>query len=402
MVGNRWTILGLLFIARTSVGFQFQSIASVSPALVDDLSIGYAQVGTLIGIYMLPGVFIALPGGFLISLLGDKRIAVAGLLLMIVGGVVTASAESYGVVLAGRLISGTGGVLFNVVLTKMVADWFADREIVSAMGILLGSWPMGIALGMVIYSPLVNALSWQWAMFASVLVGGLGLVLVGGFYARPPSVVGTAHREPVRFSIPMREFVPVCLAGAAWAAFNVGFAVYFSFGPDLLIERGSSPIAASSVVSVGVWVSILSVPTGGYLAQRSGHAGAVMVLFSVLAGAALALFPALSMPLLVAILVGLVIGPSPGAMVGLPAAALSAHTRGVGLGIFYSLYYAGIAVGPAIAGFSRDVTENSEAPLFFGAAMFIVAALFLVLFNVVRRNEARTFAASADIRRPSR
>ena len=96
------------------------------------------------------------------------------------------------------------------------------------------------------------------------------------------------------------------------------------------------------------------------------------------------------------------IGPSPGAMVGLPAAALSARNRGLGLGIFYSLYYAGIAVGPAMAGFSRDLTENPEAPLFVGAAMFIVAALFLVLFNLVRRNGARTFSTPADIRRPLR
>ena len=48
MAGKRWTILGILFIARTSVGFQFQSVASVSPSLIDDLSINYAQIGTLI------------------------------------------------------------------------------------------------------------------------------------------------------------------------------------------------------------------------------------------------------------------------------------------------------------------------------------------------------------------
>ncbi len=386
MVANRWTILGILFIARTSVGFQFQSVASVSPALVDDLSIGYAQVGTLIGAYMLPGVVIALPGGFLSSFFGDKRMALAGLLLMIVGGAVTALAGSYGVVLMGRLISGTGGVLFNVVLTKMVVDWFADKEIVSAMGVLLASWPMGIALGMVIYSPLVNALSWPWAVLASVLVSALALVLVAGFYTRPPSAEETARREPMRLSIPMRELVPICLAGVAWAAFNVGFAVYFSFGPDLLIARGSSSIVASSLVSVGVWVTMLSVPVGGYLAERSGHAGAVMVVFSLLAGVALALFPVLSIPLLLSVLIGLVIGPSPGAMVGLPAAALSARSRGLGLGIFYTLYYAGVAVGPALAGFSRDLTERAEAPLLFGSAMFVAAALFLFTFVLYRRN----------------
>lgn len=183
------------------------------------------------------------------------------------------------------------------------------------------------------------------------------------------------------------------MAGVAWAVFNLGFAVYFSFGPDLLIERGSSPVAASSLVSVGVWVSILSVPIGGYLAQRSGHAGAVMVLFSLLAGVALALFPILSIPFLVAILIGLMIGPSPGAMVGLPAAALSARNRGLGLGIFYSLYYAGIAVGPAIAGISRDLTDSAEAPLLFGSAMFVTAAVFLFMFVLYRRTTVTAVTA---------
>jgi MFS family permease len=89
-------------------------------------------------------------------------------------------------------------------------------------------------------------------------------------------------------------------------------------------------------------------------------------------------------------------------MVGLPALALAPENRGPGLGIFYTLYYAGMAIGPALAGFSRDLTERAEAPLLFGGAMFIVAALFLVLFNLVRRNEARAFATPADIRRPPR
>ena len=43
----------------------------------------------------------------------------------------------------GRVISGVGAVLFNVVLTKMVADWFAGREIVTAMALTAATWPLG-------------------------------------------------------------------------------------------------------------------------------------------------------------------------------------------------------------------------------------------------------------------
>ena len=43
-------------------------------------------------------------------------------------------------------MSGTAAVVFNVALTKMTTDWFAGREIVTAMSILIASWPFGIAL----------------------------------------------------------------------------------------------------------------------------------------------------------------------------------------------------------------------------------------------------------------
>ena len=45
MIESRWIILSVLFLVRTSMGFQFQSVASVSPSLVDQLSISYTEVG---------------------------------------------------------------------------------------------------------------------------------------------------------------------------------------------------------------------------------------------------------------------------------------------------------------------------------------------------------------------
>jgi hypothetical protein len=66
---------------------------------------------------------------------------------MVAGGVLTATA-SFPIVAGGRLISGIGAVLINVVMTKMVTDWFAGCEIVTAMSIFITSWPLGLALGL--------------------------------------------------------------------------------------------------------------------------------------------------------------------------------------------------------------------------------------------------------------
>ncbi len=79
---------------------------------------------------------------------GDKRVSCVGLFLMVIGGVVLGLSRSYQAAFAGRLVAGIGAVLFNVMVTKMVTDWFIGREIRTALGILLGSWPCGLALGL--------------------------------------------------------------------------------------------------------------------------------------------------------------------------------------------------------------------------------------------------------------
>ena len=55
----RWMMLIVLFLVGLAMRYQFQSVASVSTHLVADLGLSYTQVGTLIGFFLLPGIFIA-------------------------------------------------------------------------------------------------------------------------------------------------------------------------------------------------------------------------------------------------------------------------------------------------------------------------------------------------------
>ena len=72
------------------MGFQFQSLAAVGPALTTETAISYTALGTLMGIYLLPGAFFAIPSGWLGKRFGDKWLVMAGLAMMIGGGALLA------------------------------------------------------------------------------------------------------------------------------------------------------------------------------------------------------------------------------------------------------------------------------------------------------------------------
>ena len=80
VASRRWIILGVLFLARTAMGFQFQSVVGVSSSLRAELGIGLGDLGILVGAYMLPGIIVAILGGSFGRRFGEKRIAVLGLL----------------------------------------------------------------------------------------------------------------------------------------------------------------------------------------------------------------------------------------------------------------------------------------------------------------------------------
>src|SRR5436305_15053131 len=104
---NRWTALALVFLTRTSMGFQFQSVASVAPVTIADLGLSYTQLGTLTGLYMLPGVLFAASGSLIGQRLGERRVVLAGLGLRVIGRIVTATSTGLTAAVTGRGLNWT-------------------------------------------------------------------------------------------------------------------------------------------------------------------------------------------------------------------------------------------------------------------------------------------------------
>src|SRR5436309_9870122 len=383
---NRWVALSIIFVRRTSMGFQFQAVAAVAPLMVADLQLTWVQLGSLIGLYMLPGALFALPGGVLGQRFGERRMVVGSLALMVTGGLVTAAAHGFIVAATGRLLSGVGAVLMNILLAKMVADWFAERELSTAMGVMLTSWPVGLGIAAATLGALATHASWRTAIVATAIVAALGLVLIAFAYRNPPRLAsGTASAAERRVRLPAREIALATSGGFAWGCFNASLVAIIAFGPGLLTARGTSLGDAGFIVSLAIWLTMLSVPLGGLLTDRLGRPNLVIVAGSLVAALVTMLLPVLTHPLLAFCLVGLAIGAPPGAVMALLPKTVASERLATALGIYYTVFYVAMAVVQFAAGAVRDLFGSPAAPILFAALVMASTILGLVLFRLVER-----------------
>lgn len=378
---NRWVMLLVLFIARTAMGFQFQSVASVSPLLVRDLAIDLALFGSLIGAWMLPGAVMAIPGGMLGGRFGDKRVALFGLVLMVIGSAVTAGSNEYLTALVGRIVSGTGAVLLNVLLAKMVADWFGDRDLATAMGILVVSWPVGIGLALVVLGPLSVATSWTFALQTSTGVCVAAFLLVALLYREPVTSSTKAVKPQPASRLTRQELTFASLSGAVWTFYNAAYIIVVSFAPLLLADRGLAAANAALISSAATWPLVISVPLGGVLADRTGRGEAIMHACFLAMAVCMPFMLVAPSPLIMLAIIGLVVGPAAGIIMALPARVLRPEARSLGMGVYYTWYYIGMAVLPGIAGWCRDLSGVAAAPLMFASLLVIIAIACAVLFQ---------------------
>jgi predicted MFS family arabinose efflux permease len=390
MTQNRWTMLGALFLARVSLGFQFQTVASVAPLLVIDLGLNFTEVGTLIGFFSALGFVTALPAGLAGRRFGEKRAVLFGLGLMTLGGFVMAGADSFGMAGAGRLMVGVGGVVITVTMVKLVGDLFEGREVVTAMAILMNSWPVGIALGLWTQGVIAEAWGWNAVFLVAGFGSLLGLMLVAFVYRAPPREIQASTAPPKQKSrISGREIKLIILAGLIWTLFNGGFLMVMAFGPALMVARGSDVALSGLLISNGTIAYMIAIPLGGWISERIARPNLVMTASFAIGAAAVALVPFVADPLLLFIVAGIFIGIPTGNVMALTVEVVRPENRNTGTGIYYSVHHIGLTAMPILAGWLVDVTSDAAMPMIVGGVSSGLAIVFLGALRVAQKRPVR-------------
>ena len=360
---RNWVFVAALVFGRMAFGFQFQTVATLGPELMAAFGLSFASLGSLIGAYMASGILVALPGGLLGRRYGERVVVGTGLACMVLGSVLAAAAAGPAGIAAGRLLAGAGAVALVVMQGKMVSDRFPGQAFLPVMSLLTGAFPVGVGLAGLLHDPVMAAAGWPGMFLAGSLVAATALTLFLSSCGRHPPGAGAGWAMPSR-----RECVLVIVAGLIWTAYNAGYYGFLSYMPSLMASRGDAPAMVALVLLIATWTNLPATIIGGAMAVRFGNWP--VFLAGTLTGMVAVAGPAvLDWPLLWGALFGSVASVHAGVIVAVGTLSARPENRAVGMGLFYSTYYVGGTVIPAVCGKAGDLAGGA------GGAMLAAAAL---------------------------
>ena len=339
------------------------------------------QLRWLVGIYLMPGIVIALPGGLLGRKFGDKRLVLVGLALMSAGGIWLGLATSFAEANAARSLCGIGAVMLNVLATKMVADLFDGKERLLAMSILINSWPIGIGGALLVVGQLAERQGWPWGMFSTAAFAAIGFAVVAAIYRVPANVAASATTGLGLDTLTRTEWQRLLLSSLPWLLYNASFQIVLAFMPSFFVDNGFHLARAASLSAVIAIGFVLGVQAGGVLLKRSAHPD--LICYAALGGWGVAILALSSgaAPLLWVVLGGLLGGLPAAALVSLPAEVLRPESRSAGMGVFFTVYYFGCAILPTGAGVLYD-RAGGGAALWMAAGLAFCCILILYGFRL--------------------
>lgn len=385
----RWKALAILTFARCAMGFQFQSIAAIAPLMTNSLGINKAEFGWLIGLFLLPGVAVALPGGMIAARFGDKRVVLVAFAFMFVGGIEISISDTFVAAAVGRLLCGVGAAILNVVMAKMVADWFETKERALAMAVLVSSFPIGIGFALLSIGPLSDLINWRLASGSSAVFCAAGFIAVLSMYPSQRRPTNLSPRSSLTM-LSLQDCTILLLASLPWALYNAAYQIMISFLPSFLSERGLNVVGAGFASAMNTAAFIFSIQLGGMILRITKHRDTVCAAAIVLWCAALLQATRSTSPVGWVILAGALAGIPAGGFLVLPTEVLHANKRAVGMGVFFTVYYIACAILPGLAGLLSDKSGGASGALSLSTLLALICIPVVLLFRRLSLLSSRT------------
>ena len=174
---------------------------------------------------------------------GKERMLVVALAALGVGCVLSAVADSIGVMIAGRVIQGLGGGVLPLAF-GVIRDEFPAERVPGAVGTIAALTAVGAGLGIVLAGPIVSALSYRWLFWIPTIM--LAIAAAASHFVVPASPVRATGRVN-------------WLAAALLSSWLVALLLPISEAPSW--GWGSTRVVALLVVAAvlaAVWIAVES------------------------------------------------------------------------------------------------------------------------------------------------
>jgi MFS family permease len=176
-----------------AIAFETISVATAMPVAARDLN-GLNYYAWAFSLFLIGMLFATVVCGRLSDRIGPAKPLLAGLMIFLVGLVVSGTAQHMAQLVLGRLVQGLGSGTMNVAIFVCVAQAYSRKQRPKMFTYISAAWVLPSFIGPPVSAWLTNRLSWHWVFFAVI-----PLVIFGGAMAWP------SLRQMIRLGQPSND-----------------------------------------------------------------------------------------------------------------------------------------------------------------------------------------------------
>lgn len=244
---GRGAVVAALMMGVSLAALDVTVISTAVPQIVGDLG-GFSAFSWIFSGYLL-AVTVTLPVyGKLSDTFGRKPVLITGILLFLLGSLLSASAWNMASLIAFRVVQGLGGGALQGTVQTIAADLFPLKERPRIQARLSTVWAASAVAGPAIGGLLATYAHWRWIFLINLPVGAVALWLIIRHLREPPREV--RQKAAARARVDWPGALTVFGAGALLltALVQGGVAWPWLSAPSLALLGGGAALVAATVV----------------------------------------------------------------------------------------------------------------------------------------------------------
>ncbi|MDA3866922.1 MAG: MFS transporter [Salinivirgaceae bacterium] len=387
----RWGVLILTSMVMFFNYYFYDALSPLKDLMQTNLGFSSTDYGLFMSAYSVPNVFLAMAvvGGIILDKLGVRLTGSMFVILMAIGGVITAygASETYlnggfgyafmnsfltgyspalKMMYFGFFIFGLGAETSIVVLSKIVVKWFKGKELALALGLNVAIGRLGTALALFL-SPYLATPDWTNAIWFGVFLLWLGIlfyiiyILLDLKLDKQEKLNDVIEEEEFKWSdlkdlLTNRTFIYITLL---CVTFYSAVFPFIKYAPDLLMNKfAMSRDIAGQISSILMFGTILLTPIFGWIADNKGKSATLMYLGSALLIVSHLMFALTNItPFIPIFLLGVAFSLVPAAMWPAVTKIVGDNKLGTAYGFMFSVQNIGLWAFPMLIGYILEASN---------------------------------------------
>ncbi len=170
-----------MLVAILLVAIDVTVVSTAMPQIVSDLS-GLKLISWVFAIYTLTTSVTTPIYGKLADLFGRKKVFITGVILFVLGSMLSGAAQTMTQLIWFRAFQGIGAGAVMPLTFTIIGDLYPGEQRAKMQGVFSSVWGIAGLLGPLVGGFFVDQISWRWIFYINLPVGLVSLVLIMFFF----------------------------------------------------------------------------------------------------------------------------------------------------------------------------------------------------------------------------